>query len=1389
MRKLFSINRNLATILFTLFIVILLGAIYRFVYIPGREQTTQENHFRALQRIDTNIEEKFENINGMLSNLLEPYVDTTTDGVKSKKRDSILVKEYIAGNNQMYGWKNFTIDNVKKYSIRDLEDKNINAYITLCKNNKREYREIYVDSVVNSFTITMMRKNGDSCYAVSLNTSFKQFFAPVFISGIFDQYIIFSNANPVYESFPSGVTYSNNDSLVKTNKEIQSSVVRDINIGGVKYAMFLQSMHLDATHNWVIAGLLKSARFSAETKKLPTGIILLLVTVAIIIIVVFPWLKLFQMGRSNLLTLGDAAFSIMVSILLMSLLFFVFFRYNSFFRQIQDEKKNTAEVRLAQQISDAFVFELNLRYNHLSLLDSIMALGNKSVSKDKYANNIKSAAQAFKGFDSLEIRNNKSPVIRNVDTTVNTLGQFYQLKDSVARIRMSVNRLVDTVFKKPAFEKMFWVDKSARERFYWTNNDYSEPHIYNLWRRDYFKSIQLGKPYFLNNEPEKPFYVDQIISRVDGLFRSAISKQSLVKDDSLKVAVLGFNMQSLSRVLMPAGYSFAITDFNGKVLYFSDSARNLNENLLEEFSAAGNLKRIFISHTAESFRTDYYDKKYKVYAQPITDYLPYYIVILSDTVFKSTRDFEVFSFTVSMLFFFFLLVVFQIIIVMLATYKNLQIPTKHFITHWLWPKKESHTDYNTVAIANALIILLLVSMFNYLTFFDCFLGIIIGLTVSVFLPVFLAAGQQNRKLIYKLSECFIFFIIVTNIIAYKLLDTSSGVPVFVIIELGIILIGVLAYYGGLKFKDAHAGNTKWNYIQSYTLMNCTRLIITSGIPVALFYVTSFNYEQGILTRYRQLDFADQLIKRSPRILLTKIPGDIPGLFDFCMSKDSGMTKTPIRQDLNVKFKNGIYYDGHWISGIGLSDVIENPDSSLQNNLTINLLNLFRYYKNNESDAERNLNYGESEDRLFRYNDSLILRPEHKFVNSTFYRQLTTDSTFLVIDSLPRLYHFPAFSSFNGMVFWIIFALALFSFYEVMLVISKKLFAYALKEVPQQNLLKAILSGEKGLTQSLFVVDLAERSFRDVFFEAIRNKNIFLDDDNADGEQNKVIETVLIEEEVIVVDFMSLPDSKSNQLKKWEWQRMTEEILQKRYRCILIKNAGFNLSNPVSAYERVSFLEGLALNKIIVIITSPVHPEHLVQTPLPSPADVSEEKGIKKLKEYTLRLQSLFKQYKLVYHPLKQTKNIGALNSERMPSYQCIWDALSDGEKFILYDLSKDGLVNVHDDTSIHMLISKGIINCDENKRLIFYDWYFKAFVLKIMSGRGVSVIQSHIEDNGNWNKLRVPLMIVICAVLILLFISQEGAFSKFIGFVGAFATGIPAIMKLFTMFEKTDKKV
>ena len=137
-------------------------------------------------------------------------------------------------------------------------------------------------------------------------------------------------------------------------------------------------------------------------------------------------------------------------------------------------------------------------------------------------------------------------------------------------------------------------------------------------------------------------------------------------------------------------------------------------------------------------------------------------------------------------------------------------------------------------------------------------------------------------------------------------------------------------------------------------------------------------------------------------------------------------------------------------------------------------------------------------------------------------------------------------------------------------------------------------------------------------------------------------------------------------------------------------------------------------------------------------------------------------------------------------YTYIWQSLTKEEKFLLYDLAEDGLVNSYDDYNLSMLLSKGlIVNIDGT--LMLFNKGFRNFILTAIGHTEANRIKNQVKDNGNWSNLRAPLNLAVLAILVFLLVSQQEAYTRIITYITALGAGVPAVLKIFSMIGTNNK--
>jgi hypothetical protein len=143
-----------------------------------------------------------------------------------------------------------------------------------------------------------------------------------------------------------------------------------------------------------------------------------------------------------------------------------------------------------------------------------------------------------------------------------------------------------------------------------------------------------------------------------------------------------------------------------------------------------------------------------------------------------------------------------------------------------------------------------------------------------------------------------------------------------------------------------------------------------------------------------------------------------------------------------------------------------------------------------------------------------------------------------------------------------------------------------------------------------------------------------------------------------------------------------------------------------------------------------------------------------------------------------------VRTELENTYKAIWTPLSTEEKFVLFDFALDGLTNYKAGLQLFNLIRKGILYIDRDKHLHVMTRSFQNYVI---SQAGTDVIVQQMKKakaQGSWQHFRVPVLLVISAAGIFVFLTQEAAYQKITGLFTSLSTLLPLITQF---FDKSNK--
>lgn len=1339
----FSSKRNYIAILLTLLFIVFLGAVYFFIYIPQSEQRLREQRFRSLQSIDRNIHEKIDNGYALMNNLLK----------SGTTRTYLQHLSAVSKNNF-----SLTINTPLASDVLYLNNVADSSFLVDVDNTTRQVHLALQKRTVNG---------GDtSTHTITMAFSLAQFFGNLLPKNVFEEYVVFNESEAVYTTAAAGVR-DLKDSLFSEGAAGPASVMRDYTLGGTDYKLFSHPVSFISADDLVVAGLVSARQFHQERNKLPFEIVLLLVTILLAIIISFPWIKLYHMGNKDRLKITDAVASIVASMLLMSLLFFAFFKYNRSFRPSHEQDPKSV---LAKQISRAFHEEIRSAYQTLNFINQI----------------VEKRPQVFRDFAY------KDSLLLKTLAADDSSALWKERSDTGIR-------------------QILWLAHNGDELVNWTWDSMNAPHG-NFRQRAYHQSIVSAKAFLLDADTARPFYLDQVISWTDGRFTSVLSIPSAAMDSSKKSAVvaMSFRMKSLHQPLLTPGYLFAVMDKNGRVLYHSDESRNLNENLMTEVSEQDHLRSALEARTEDAFTSRYFGKEYSVQVMPLSQ-LPYSLLIFSDLGYQATREMAIYSFTFSMFLLLCLFFVVQLFVVFLVSSKRSFFKKQLYDTAWVGPKIKSHHQYNLAIQFNFFVIFLAISFFRVSTFLTYVFILLFSVSfISFFLNSLFASAYRNTNN----REYYLFkkrtlwslgiFMVLIELAAFFFLDRSSIVAL-IIYQLATVGAGLFFYmYGGKILKgitrfSPPAYTVQWTYSQSFALMALSRLIITSGIPVVFFYLSAYNYEQNISIRYRQLQYANSLLTRLSNEELQTVSGNGPS-------------------------KQRFYNDSVWVREIGLEKKEPRFQQSSEDAFTSKILDGFRFNFTDIAVNEDQFSVSHAADTAFFFNP--LLKDACKENGATItYRKTPLPEHYVSIASAGLNYRLPSLFStapIKGFVFWTLLICALIIFYFLVHQILSKLFCLRLPDLSLCQALDEKIISNQATNNLLFVIGLPGSG------KLSRIKEKIAAGDFEYAGQKLVYDDQPEKSSVCIADLITIPDSGEESEREKEWKEFSNQFFNERYKLVVVNHFEYNIQDSVTNRIKLNFLERLMLaNKAKVVILSTIHPVAFLDSFMEQTTDRSVPG------EDLERWHVLFGHYRIVVFPLKKIKvenkesslhtlyketeqthflnrvrgcvieiSKGLPEMERLPKadelifklqitshyfYMYIWQSLTKEEKFLLYDLAEDNLVNSFDDYNLNMLMAKGVVR-RRNGTLTLFNKGFRNFILTAIGNTEAMKIKNRIRDNGKWGSLRTPLVIVVVAILGFLLASQEEAYSKLITYVAALGAGIPAVLKLFSLFDKNAQK-
>lgn len=477
----------------------------------------------------------------------------------------------------------------------------------------------------------------------------------------------------------------------------------DTSIGGIRYKVFGQSGKLPDRGKevgpesiFILVGMIPAGQFDADVRAFPINKLLLSIGIILAVFFVLPYVKLRSSQPTERVTPGAIMVLIFFSLMGTALLTFGIAAYHSY--DALEEHLNAQLRTVAENIKKSFETDLGSGIKQLGLFDD-------SCKDSKLCSESLQLPGEY-GQQLVQFR-----ILPNKDGKSNSL----VLLDSWACSNSCTPQLTSQLVSNDV-NTMLWIGPTGSVKALWSREAAPWKRVV-LHEREYVRRIWEREPFSYD---KIEFWIEPIYSWTTGENYTVLSKASRVNSpgqDSNQVAAppivaaLELKMPALVGAIIPPGMGFAVIGQDGRVLFHSDSRRNLRENFFEETDNNIRLRQAVFARIDDQFDGRYWgkDRHFVVSPMPFINRSDVYWSLVTywdkDLLRVSTMQALFFS---GALFFIYSTLFLGIGVLGCWIYPSL----KRGRGEWLWPQPQHRRHYQVMSGWN------LVSL--------CFFGVVLS---------------------------------------------------------------------------------------------------------------------------------------------------------------------------------------------------------------------------------------------------------------------------------------------------------------------------------------------------------------------------------------------------------------------------------------------------------------------------------------------------------------------------------------------------------------------------------------------------------------------------------------------------------------------------------------
>jgi len=1080
-------------------------------------------------------------------------------------------------------------------------------------------------------------------------------------------------------------------------KEIaQTSNVIDVALAGSNYKLFSHPIKLSLPSSnanapdvtWIASGLMKSNYLMSEAWSISIPYTLLIIGGFLAALLVFSWpfLKLVLAGPKDRFKPSDVYLLVFATIVVLAVLT-CFGLYGYVYSTIETQMDEQVET-LAGNIKKNFNDELKQALAQLDIL-----------SQDEKV---------------LGLLDSNS----GAESQTGPLPAYGSVRDSDYRNRIDIlPSLLESNPPYRYFETVIWIGPSGMQVAKWTTKPYTTQYI-GVSGRGYFDNIRQGNVYELE---QHKFALEPIVSRTTGLNVVEISKA--VTGTPWTIA-LDSRLLSLMDPVLPAGFGYTIITNDGKVLFHSDEAHHLGENLFQECDEDTSLRSAVIGRADRAMNVRYLGEDHRFFITTLQGFPDWSLIVFRNKQPLRSAFFELLT-TVSVLFLMYGL----ILMTAFTIFYIFNVVNDR--RAWLWPSETKADIYR-----QSIFILLVLS--------------VLCLSLTIVLH-----GQRVVWLTVAISffAAFVYFV---N------LRWGFKSPVLKVVS------GLLN-----RFKDANH-----LYVMNVSLL----LLLISILPAGAFFKYAYESEIRLFIKHAQYSVTTALDKRDARIR-SRYSG-----IKFADGKapESQNREAFIKQRLAEPwdvYDNFFFQTQHQSAATEIA-CVKDTQTDLLSSLSgiVPLSNRDSIERRGLLDNPSVPGVGRWESAAM---DSSILHLEGSAGHDAAPRlHLNTSVPILGVPGFPVIGALLLFAPLFMFVNFIVRKVFLLDTHKPSSHSLTKLLSSRIERnvfvVVNAPFVKKVLGTESNLCLRNVPSLATAADWADAFdYSSVGQDTVIaldefdygMDDPKINQQKLKLVESLLAKQRTMVI-FSSAESSQYRFTNGENGHANGERDETGRWAGVIISNFfteyaedtddGFLFRGKL-VEEKARILAGDLQGK------SPEDIDELFKTLYDecAPREPLQRVGLQILSQKG-------------FVTLTREHLIGRIANQARAYYTHIWNSCSTGEKLTLCHLGQDRLLS-HRDPDIEALLRRELIVRDHDVHL--FNDSFRQFVKSAEKVSFVAEQDKQAQQGSLWQTLKVPILVVMLAIAAFLFVTQQDVFSSSLALVTGITTLVPAMLKVMSMFH------